>query len=76
MNSQHILKGQLRHLLIHFGVEFENPYLDSYSPHDEVIDKFIALSVTESMTNPYPSRKTNMLSLRHPWTHTPIIECA
>jgi hypothetical protein len=42
MKSQEFLKGQLKHLLIHFGVEFENPYLDTYSPYDEAIEKVMA----------------------------------
>jgi hypothetical protein len=42
MKSHEFLKGQLKHLLIHFGVEFENPYLDTYSPYDEAIEKVMA----------------------------------
>ncbi len=33
------LKGQLIEVLLHFGIEFENPYLNTYSPVEEAIEK-------------------------------------
>jgi hypothetical protein len=51
MKSEEMPKGQLRHLLFHFGVQFENPYIDTYSMTDEVIDDLLSESEeTHSMS--------------------------